>query len=688
MNNFKNKLLAGAILLAAVPAVATAQSRHASGGATAGMTFKTYGNPYLPLWEHVPDGEPRVFEDPDNPGKYRVYIIGSHDTNFTEYCGVDIRAWSAPVEDLSSWRDEGPLFTYKTQGQWDIMFAPDLVEVKDRQGKKTYYLYPHSCGDGRRGLVCKGDSPTGPFTPVNLNADGKTLRPGSVLGFDPSVYVENITDPADPDYATGFRAYAFWGFQHSTGAQLDPKTMYSVRPGTSIMDHFVPASSSYGVVRDPEGTTYPQVYPGEDLRNYNFFEASSIRKVGNKYVWIYSGYSGPDYGLPSSNSTLRYAYGDTPIGPWKSGGVLVDSRAPVLSPDGSRIIESQAGHNTHGSLQQINGQWYVFYHRSPRGFGYARQAMVAPVQIVADELSVADGGRVVIRGYDPYAPQNLWEAHAFDGKTYSGAEYTSEGFQIFGLPPYRYYPAGYACYLSDTQVQQDNWDIWDNQMTMADVKNGTVIGYKYFGFGGLDKASKGVQPFEGTRRGDNAKLQIFLKPLTQQGFKVNVWLDGAWQGAPWNGRKIAEVEVPAGSTATQYTADVANAVEGLEGKHAIFLTIEGSGDAPLLDFYGLGFSSDSHKISRPDVPIISITADGKALCVPSTPMRTTRENGIAGYDVYEVSAPAAGSKLPKVKATANMDGVKITVRQASAKTKRATVKADYKGIVKTYIVKF
>ena len=33
-------------------------------------------NPYLPLWEHLPDGEPRVFEDPDNPGKYRAYIIG------------------------------------------------------------------------------------------------------------------------------------------------------------------------------------------------------------------------------------------------------------------------------------------------------------------------------------------------------------------------------------------------------------------------------------------------------------------------------------------------------------------------------------------------------------------------------------------------------------------------------------
>ena len=26
------------------------------------------GNPYLPLWKHLPDGEPRVFEDPDIPG--------------------------------------------------------------------------------------------------------------------------------------------------------------------------------------------------------------------------------------------------------------------------------------------------------------------------------------------------------------------------------------------------------------------------------------------------------------------------------------------------------------------------------------------------------------------------------------------------------------------------------------------
>src|SRR3954471_14566926 len=97
---------------------------------TGKITYHAAGNPYLPLWEHVPDSEPRVFEDPDNPGKYRIYITGSHDTAVTGYCGNDNRQWSAPVEDLSSWRDEGPVFTFQAGNRWDTMYAPDLVEVK------------------------------------------------------------------------------------------------------------------------------------------------------------------------------------------------------------------------------------------------------------------------------------------------------------------------------------------------------------------------------------------------------------------------------------------------------------------------------------------------------------------------------------------------------------------------------
>ena len=54
-------------------------------------------------------------------------------------------------------------------------------------------------------MVAKGSRPDGPFTPVNLNADGTKTLPGSVLGFDPSIYVEQITDKNDPDYDIGFR---------------------------------------------------------------------------------------------------------------------------------------------------------------------------------------------------------------------------------------------------------------------------------------------------------------------------------------------------------------------------------------------------------------------------------------------------------------------------------------------------
>ena len=359
-------------------------------------------NPYLPLWEHLPDGEPRVFEDPDHPGKYRAYIIGSHDITYSGYCGNDIRMWSAPVEDLSQWKDEGPIFSWYVDGQWDTMFAPDLVETTDRKtGKKTYWLYPHSRGWRRVPMVCKGDRPNGPFTPVNLTKDGRQCLPGSLIDFDPSVFIENITDKKDPDYDKGFRAYVFYGFQHSTACELDQNTMYSMRPGTKLHDYFIPASARYGVVRDPEGTTYPALYKGQNPGDFNFFEASSIRQVGNKYVMVFSGYSGPDYGLGSTNSALRYAFGDSPLGPWRSGGVLVDSRGVVENEDGSHLMTTNAAHNTHGSLQQINGQWYVFYHRPPRGFGNARQAMVAPVKITWDKKSVADGGVVKITAYDP-----------------------------------------------------------------------------------------------------------------------------------------------------------------------------------------------------------------------------------------------------------------------------------------------
>lgn len=670
----------------------TLSAQQASGAALAdnkpATTIGT-GNPYLPLWEHLPDGEPRVFEDPDNPGKYRVYIIGSHDVRFDSYCGADIRMWSAPVDDLTDWRDEGPIFTYHIQNQWDVMYAPDLVEIKKKDGTKEYYLYPHSRGQNREAMVCKGSRPDGPFTPVNLNEDGTRTVPGSFLGFDPSIFVENITDPNDPDYEIGFRAYGFWGFQRSSAAQLDQNTMYSVRPGTEIIPYFIPASSRYGAVKDPEGTTYPALYKEQKPTEFNFFEASSIRQVGNKYVMIFSGYSGPDYGLGSSNSTLRYAYGDSPLGPWRSGGVLVDSRGVVLNQDGSKLQTTNAGHNTHGSLQEINGQWYVFYHRPPRGFGFARQAMVAPVAIQWDEKPVAEGGKVVITGYDPYSADNTWTAKASNGDAYTGAEVTSEGFQIFGLDPYKYYSAGYACYLSNVGSQQDSWDIWDNNMPIF-VQGGDIIGYKYFGFGGLDKAQKGLKPFAGTKEGNRTAFNLFLIPETDASFKINIWLDGPWDNSTWKGKKIGEINVPANSARkfTQVTADVSEAVDKLDKKHAIYLVAEGGSNGKLCTLLGLGFSANGQSLEYPAVPEISITVNGLKVDLPATPVRSTNANGITGYDQYEArfTLPAGTTGTPQVAASASDPSVKIDITQPESKNGKAVVKFDYKGKVKTYTV--
>ena len=564
------------------------------------------------------------------------------------------------------------------------------------------HVVPHSRGWRRTPMVCKGDRPDGPFTPINLTEDGRQCLPGSLIDFDPSVFIENITDKKDKDYNIGFRAYVFYGFQHSTACELDQKTMYSKREGTELIDPFIPAVSADGRLLDKAGSEYKALYKGQDPKDFNFFEASSIRQVGNKYVMVFSGYSGKEYGLGNTNSALRYAFGDSPLGPWRSGGVLVDSRGVVLNEDGSKLITTNFGHNTHGSLQEINGQWYVFYHRPPRGFGNARQTMVAPVKITWDKKPVAKGGVVKITGYDPFTKDNVWTAKAADGNEYTGAEVTSEGFQIFGLPPYDYYSAGYACFVygpGANDWMQDNHDVWNNSMDLAGIQNGGIVGFKYFGFGGLAQDTKGCKAFEGTKKGDNVHLYLNLTPSGKGAFKIHVKLDD-----PWKGEEIGVINIddnsPAGQARTFST--LVPAVEGLTGKHAIYLMTEGpevqqpqQPQSPwgrrgpqgpqrpqgLFDLHGIGFSK-SDACPVPVVPKVTITADGKALTIPQTPIRFTNQNGYSDQIRYQVYGPLeAGVKL---KATSDVKGVKFDI--SPVVEGRATVKASYQGKTKIFLI--
>ena len=278
---------------------------------------------------------------------------------------------------------------------------------------------------------------------------------------------------------------------------------------------------------------------------------------------------------------------------------------------------------------------------------------------------------------------------ALNGMEYTGAEVTSQGFHFYGLDPYAYYSAGYACYLSNEASQQDCYDIWDNNMPIAGVNSGDVIGYKYFGFGGLGKDQFGLKAFDGTVKGNNTAFNLWLTPKTEQSFKIQIWMDSPW--ALTGGKVIGTIDVPAGAKqkVTRFTADVSASVDGIGGRHAIFLIAEGAGEN-LCDIVGLGFSSDKKRVEMPVAPVISIFADNTPLEVPFLATRSNRDNGIIDMNIYEVECPVAAdaTKAPKIKAVSSDKKVKIKVAQASGVDQDAVVTCNYNGTIKYYVVKF
>ena len=494
----------------------------------------TVGNPYLPMWEHIPDGEPYVFDDPDQPGKQRVYIYGSHDSRITDYCGRELVVWSAPVEDLNHWRYDGEILKVDknakgelldSAGLADVLFAPDVALVTGTNGEKTYYLYPNDQAGGRNGLVAKSNRPDGPFEVCNWNADDPNKNDG-VLAFDPAVFVDDDG-----------RVYGYWGFERSNGAELDPATMATVKPGTSVVEDMVSGKNQPGVFR--------------------FFEASSIRKIKDKYVFIYSRWTeNGEFGLPDTNYTLAYAYSDHPLGPWTYGGTIIDGRGREVNEQGDTIASATVSGNTHGSICEINGQWYVFYHRQSGLNEFARQAMVAPIEVSVEE---GEGGKVSI----------------------SEGEYNSEGFSLDGLDPLERHSAGIACWYTGPKVAVHEWpnnvysgsyiassygtddkmeapyDLRNNTNEVVNNTDGSIVGYKYFNF-------------TSTNGKDNVQLLLRLVPEGIDG-TIQVMADSPW--ASRGGKLLGTIELKADMPGTPTELSVPLPELGqFTGKHALYFT--------------------------------------------------------------------------------------------------------------------
>lgn len=411
-------------------------------------------NPILPLWEYIPDGEPRIFNN-------RVYLYGSHDrAGCDKFCDYKLKVWSADTDKLNDWVCNGVSFRTRSDshGESDVdwtdneLYAPDVVE---KDGK--YYLYAYIVG--AKGCVGVSDNPEGPFKLLSRYKYNIPDHYDDGTFIDPGVFVDDDG-----------RAFIYCGYLGSYMAEINSDNMYEIIDGSYKLD-IIP--------KDKEDETA-------------FFEACSMRKVGDTYYLIYS---------PNKGSRLAYATSDSPEGPFTYRGYIVDNGADY------------PGGNNHGSICNINGQWYIFYHRMTNNTLMSRRACVERIEILPDG-------------------------------TIPTVEMTSLGFDE-ALDPYKITPAEYACVLKGGCFISEN-SLFSRPVT--NIAKGCVIGYKYFDFG-ADFGSE-TMTFAAETYGLGANS------------RVHILIDGE------NGEEIGVLDI--GREGGTVTAKV----KAVTGRHSLFLKVE------------------------------------------------------------------------------------------------------------------
>ncbi|MFV0362953.1 MAG: family 43 glycosylhydrolase [Suipraeoptans sp.] len=446
-------------------------------------------NPFLPLAEYIPDGEPHVFGD-------RIYLFGSHDTEGGErYCAEqNYLGYSAPISDLSDWRCDGVIYDVKQDPYGKVMnadlYAPDVVQGNDG---KYYLYYPLSGGDAKgHGLekvdghdliqVAVCDTPTGKYEYYGYvkNSDGTPHRP--YLDGDPAVINDDGVIRVYHGWSLSMRAAA----AHSAGkpeqqreAQQTPepgspemqeslKMVYKMlfhRSEEEVKDLKYPlmgantielADDMLTVISESKRIVPGQMDTPKDNCFYGhaFYEAASIRKINGLYYFIYS----------SENShELCYATSKYPDRDFVYRGIII-ALGDVGYNGRQEDDRLNMTANNHGSLECVNGQWYIFYHRQTHNGTFSRQACAEPVEILAD-------GSI---------PQ---------------VECTSCGLNGGPLKPEGEYQAAYACnitnghmpHATNTMVNADIpfYTHQGEERFITNIKDGTMIGYKYFAFDGM-----------------------------------------------------------------------------------------------------------------------------------------------------------------------------------------------------------
>lgn len=137
-----------------------------------------------------------------------------------------------------------------------------------------------------------------------------------------------------------------------------------------------------------------------------------MRKRGDTYYYVFADTS---RGRPCC---LGYATSKSPLGPFTYQGVIIDNGD----------CDPKCW-NIHGSIEEVKGQWYVFYHRSSNNSQFLRRACCEPIffdengRIPEVKMTSQGAGEPLRPGQ--YVPAGL--ACAFDGWSYLDTETNPEG---------------------------------------------------------------------------------------------------------------------------------------------------------------------------------------------------------------------------------------------------------------------
>ena len=405
-------------------------------------------NPFLPSWEYVPDGEPRVFGD-------RLYLYGSHDLfNGPDFCLGDYVCWSAPLGDLSDWRYEGVIYR-KEQDPRNAdgkmhMCAPDCVQGPDGRYYLYYQLHVLTCT-----CVAVADTPVGPFAYYGCvhHPDGTPWgeKKGDSFAFDPGVLVDDDG-----------KVYLYVGHSPAPGFY---KTILKLRGNRVEEAVCLELEPDMITVKGGEHPVVPGpvLARGTDYEGHGFFEASSIRKLGGKYYYVYSSVLSHE---------LCYAVSDKPTEGFRYGGTLVS--IADIGYKGNQTPLNYTG-NTHGGMCEVNGQWYIFYHRQTNRIKCSRQACAEKLTILPDgsipQVEVTSCGL----NDGPLAGKGRYEARiacnlgALGGMVKSDEAKKKDKKSL--LPTF-------------TQSGEDREESGDQYI--ANLRQGSWCGFKYFAFDGSE----------------------------------------------------------------------------------------------------------------------------------------------------------------------------------------------------------